>query len=289
MSGRTDSHAQTGDDSRTAAAPATVGVAGDWHGATGWAKRAIEALPDHVRTLIHLGDFGFMGSNFVGEYVHKVNRFALDRDLTILVVPGNHENYDWLAKQPVDDDGRTVAAQRILTLPRGYRFAIGGLTACAVGGAVSVDQGRRTPGKTWWPQEEISEDQATEIAVAGPVDLLFTHDMPLDSGCPSLRHQDLVNWAGERIASTSYAHHRRVRDITEALTPSRLLHGHMHNRYTNKVTWNSVDGQPFDCTIDGLACDGMEGNLALLRIDGGDSRVTDLEVGFVIKARTLKQ
>jgi len=255
-----------------------LGIAGDWHGNTTWAKAAIEVLPDDIDLLIHLGDFGFMGSNFVASYLHKVNKWAQQRGLTIWVVPGNHENYDWLATQPVDAQGRTIAAPNVLALPRGHRFMVGDLSACAVGGAVSIDQGRRTIRKTWWPQEAITDEEAAATIEGGHADLLFTHDMPLDSGCPGLSQRDLIQWAGVIVANDAYVHHRRVRDIVEALTPSNLIHGHMHERYTNPVAWKSTDGEPCDCVIDGLGCDGMRGNLGILTVDGSAVTITDLLV-----------
>ncbi len=111
----------------------------------------IAAIPDEVDRLVHLGDFGLMGSGF-DTFLYKVNRAAAARGVDVRVVPGNHENYDWIARQPTDGDG-LIAADWIRLFPRGYRFTVEGVTFCAVGGAVSVDQGRRTPGKSRWPAE----------------------------------------------------------------------------------------------------------------------------------------
>lgn len=255
----------------------TIAIAGDWHGNTGWALRAIAAIPDDVDLLIHLGDFGLMGAGF-DRYLHKINRASTARDLQIRVLPGNHENYGWIAKQPTDTEGLIDVAERIRLYPRGHRFSVANVSFCAVGGAVSVDQGRRTPGRTWWPNEEVREDEAEAIANGGHVDVLLTHDAPLGSDAPGLPQRELVEWAGAEVVAKAYLHQKRIRQITDALSPSRLLHGHMHARYTRTLVSEDPVGHPYECIVDGLSCDDMVGNVVLLTVDGGRTDLRDLAV-----------
>ena len=255
----------------------TIAIAGDWHGNSGWALRAIAAIPDDVDLLIHLGDFGLMGEGF-DRFLHKVNKAAVARDLQITVLPGNHENYRWIAAQRVDDNGLVVATDRIRLYPRGHRFVVEDVSYCAVGGAVSIDQGRRTAGQTWWPQEEVREDEAEAIANGGHVDVLLTHDAPLGSGAPGLPQRELVEWAGAEVVAKAYLHQKRIRKITDALSPSRVIHGHFHARYTRTLISEDPGGHPYESTVDGLACDDMAGNAVLLTVDGSRTELHDLVV-----------
>lgn len=258
--------------------PTSVAVAGDWHGNASWAIKCIRHLAEHtdVTLLLHLGDFGYMGEGF-DRYIHKVSREAAKAGVTIWVLPGNHENYDWLAKQPIDNQGRTITSPGILALPRGNRFTVAGVTFCAVGGAVSVDKGSRTFGRSWWPQEEITETEMNTISAGPPVDVLLTHDAPMGCATPRMDRRSFLDWVGPVVASEADAHQTRVRNIVDALHPRLLLHGHMHARYSETVEWVTPDYKPYACRIEGLACDDMEGNQILLDLtDPTNLTVTDL-------------
>ncbi|MEI6624171.1 MAG: metallophosphoesterase [Actinomycetes bacterium] len=253
-----------------------VGIAGDWHGATPWALDCVRALPEDVRTLIHLGDFGLIGSGW-DRYLFKVNREASRRDIDIKVVPGNHENHDYIARQPLDGDGMIIAAERVKLFPRGYRFTIEQVSFCAVGGAVSVDQGHRTPFTSYWPAEELDDATVAQITNQGHADVLLTHDAPLGALPPTtMSNRELVEWAGSEIASKAYLHHRRVRALTDGLSPRLHLHGHFHVRHTQTVTWPGNDAQGYTCDIESLACEGMEGNMVMLIIDDTSTTVTPI-------------
>ncbi len=254
-----------------------IALAGDWHATTWWARDCVNSLPDDVKLLIHLGDFGLMGPTRA-DYITAVNECAASRDLDVWVIPGNHEDYDWLEQRPVDDDGVAQIAERVFVLPRGYRFVIERVVFCAVGGAVSIDQGQRTMGTTWWPQEEITEAEVMEVSSGGHADVLLTHDAPINADPPSMPHADLTQFAGVAVADKAYLHHRRVQDICDALTPRRLLHGHFHSRYTRPITSTGPGGDPYECVVDGLACDRLAGNLVLTTIDGGAETIEEFEV-----------
>jgi len=254
--------------------PRTIAFAGDWHGRTGWAVTMIGLLPDDVQDIIHVGDFGLMGEGLT-EYVTKVSRAATRTNRRILVVPGNHENYTWLNKQPRSNDGAIPLTDTITVAPRGYRWTINSTSFAAAGGAVSVDKRRRVGGKSWWPQETITDDEETNICAGGHADILVTHDAPMGSGVPSMPRDALVAWAGADIAAEAEDHQRRVRRITNALTPRMLVHGHFHTRYTHPVTWVDTNGQPYDSTIHGLSCDGEAGNIILTTITDTIGTVTD--------------
>ena len=249
------------------ALPARIAVAGDWHGNARFARRMIRAVSegsgDPVYAIVHVGDFGLMG-NDLHSFVSRVNTACRARGIEMLVIPGNHENYEWIGAQATNEEGVARIASNIRLLPRGYRFTVGDKTACAVGGAVSVDRAWRTEGETWWPGEELTDAECVAICEQEPVDYLFTHDMPTEAGGASDSDEDFVRSWGQAAAMKSWAHSARIRRISDGLTPELLVHGHMHKRYTRVHQWTSSAGQPYEVRVEGLACDGMTGKIAIL-------------------------
>ena len=97
----------------------------------------------------------------------------------------------------------------------------------ALGGAYSIDEDYRTPGKSWWATELInSEDQERAIA-GGPVDVMVTHDSPEGVDIPTLRR-----WAP---IPKSQANRERLLEVVKAVRPLYLTHGHYHDRYSDKL------------------------------------------------------
>jgi Icc-related predicted phosphoesterase len=232
-----------------------VAFAGDWHGNTEWALRCVDYLDEQgdVRTLIHLGDFGFMGS--IAAYLDAVHHRAEEANINIFVVPGNHENYDWIESQSIDSNGLIHITNRIHAYPRGHRVHINGVSFCAGGGADSVDKRHRTTGKSWWPQEELTDSETETIRQQDRVEVLLTHDSPYGANTPKLPQQDFIRWVGAHIAQQSEEHQRRIRKICDALQPRILIHGHYHFRYSDNHIWKAATGFPYAITIEGLDCD----------------------------------
>lgn len=246
-----------------------IAIAGDWHGDQRWSDLLISSLPDDIDFLIHLGDFGYMGNNG-RDFAHAVTMACADKGIYLLVIPGNHENYDWIEQLPFDDEGRLTLSDRIRLAPRGYRFELAGTTFCCAGGAVSVDRARRTEGATWWPQEALTTAEVESISAGEPVDVLLTHDGPLGADPPALPHDTFVQIFGQAIATKAMAHHKLIRDISDALTPHHLLHGHFHERYTREVEWESAQGAgTYRCQIDGLGAEWDRGNTVIATVEDG--------------------
>ena len=128
-------------------------VTGDVHGGAeyGSSRFSSKSWPDG-RTLsrddvvVVAGDFGFVwdGSN--------TDRYWLDwfesKPWTTCFVDGNHENFDTLLGLPVDADGMRYLRDRIIHLPRGFRWEWGTTRCLAVGGAYSIDRILRVPGRS---------------------------------------------------------------------------------------------------------------------------------------------
>jgi Calcineurin-like phosphoesterase len=151
--------------------PDRIGVAGDWHGNTAWATRAIRKmaslLPPGPRVIVHLGDFGIWPGPDGHDYLTALTGALADADAELWFVDGNHEDFTELARLRPGPDGRSPVTDRIWHLPRGYRWRWHGREWLALGGAVSVDRALRTAGVDWWPEEEITWRQAGRSSTPG--------------------------------------------------------------------------------------------------------------------------
>ena len=132
-----------------------VRLIGDVHGLISRYARLIEDVPYSIQ----LGDMGFRESyRQLGECGVDPTRHRF--------VPGNHDEYPCLPVHALGDYGAAALA--------GFRFFY-------VRGALSVDRRWRTEGMTWWPQEELTAEQGSEVVSAyrrARPDIVLSHDCP---------------------------------------------------------------------------------------------------------------
>lgn len=218
--------------------------------------------------IICTGDFGFIWNNAKGykkkdgfgvakedseELQDCFNSLAEGTTITFLFLDGNHENFDMLnaVKKSIKWGGyvQQVAAH-VYHLMRGEIYTLDGLTFLTIGGGLSVDKKHRTEGKTWWPQEELSQDEAN-YAMKNfethnlKVDYILSHTCPqpvvnrLEAEC--LPAYDTATWGQKTDDPT-----------TIRLTPFALvgdfkawIFGHFH--IDHQTTWHH---KPYYCQID---------------------------------------
>lgn len=247
-------------------------AAGDWHGDTEWAYRAIKfAANSGGSTLIQLGDFGIWPEPGGPKYVRKVNTACEKNNIDLIVVPGNHENYDRLDKLDVDADGWLVNPEwhRIKFAPRGHVWQLhNGMWAAALGGAGSIDKNTREPHKSWWEQEAITMDNVDTLIKnmaakdIKAVDVMFTHECPAGIARPELSGNKPV-WVTPDVEA--YCNNQRVllRYAMDAATPSALYHGHWHQWFADLVDGVSRSTYAeYNAWVFGLSMNGMpEGHM----------------------------
>ncbi len=181
--------------------------------------------------VIILGDFGgIWNANGEDGYERWWLNWLESKPFTTVFVDGNHENFDRLAKlEEREWNGGKVGVVResIFHLKRGEVFNINGKTFLAIGGAKSVDQEYREEGKTWWPQEEVTDadlenaDKNLE-KVGNKVNYILAHDIPL-SKKPKfnfMKAPSATNWRLEQIHQTTeyemwFAGHYHMSEIDE--------------------------------------------------------------------------
>jgi hypothetical protein len=244
--------------------PERIAVAGDWHGDTAWATRAVhqmgKLLPQSgPRVIVHLGDFGIWPGLSGQEYLAGVEAALAAAGAELWFVDGNHEDFSQLARLRPDPDGRERVTERIWHLPRGHRWRWGERDWLALGGAVSLDRAYRTPSIGWWPEEEITRAQAAAVIEAGPADVMITHDCPA-----GVEHTfpPLPPWWPTAVLRRNDAHRSLLREVVLATRPGWLMHGHLHLDYQRRV---DLGGGPLEIT--GLDRDGADhGNWATLEV-----------------------
>lgn len=232
------------------ATPDRVLFTGDWHGRHGWAKAMLrQARLEGADTLVQLGDFGLWHGRDGEYFLNEVARHAAHYEVNVLWLDGNHENFDVLDQLPVGRHGLTCVRPRVWHLPRGFRWTWAGMRFLSLGGATSLDRPYRTPGMSWWPQEELTLAQAHAASAGGAVDVMLTHDCPSGVDVPGLPPASMWDPAELRRANQ---HRDLLRAVVEDLTPTHLLHGHFHSRYDAQLPLTGGG----TVSVTGLSCDG---------------------------------
>lgn len=166
---------------------AKIFITGDTHGAIDISKLSFFEYADMDITkddiLIVAGDFGVPWSNPADMLDGALINFYDSLPLTTMFIDGNHDNFIALKKLPTCEKfGVTCGAvsESIYHIRRGEVLDVAGGILC-IGGANSVDKLARTPYVSWWPDEEITEediDKATKAIAMHQPSVVISHDAP---------------------------------------------------------------------------------------------------------------
>jgi hypothetical protein len=116
---------------------------------------------------IILGDGGFLWPGNEKTDTYNYRTFAA-RPFPILSVIGNHEPMYGMSLPEMDIGiGETVYLVKekplVAYLKRGKVYHIDGFKMLVMGGALSIDQAYRIPGKSWWKEEYWSEREKADL------------------------------------------------------------------------------------------------------------------------------
>jgi len=273
-----------------------VMISGDWHGNALWADHVIKQAHDNdVKIILQLGDFGIWpfrnkrpknmnitkASANLFPFTEVVEFVAAKANVTVVVIPGNHEDYDQINAIPLEDKGDGWGlvqhfSDHIIFLPRGYRFTIettdgtAETSFIAVGGAPSIDFEYRKLGTSWWLEEALTDDDETRIvseAIDWPlsdsghgVDVFLSHDAPEPLAPVIQRIVD--NPQGWSHAGLKYSAdgRNRITRIFNAVRPKFVFHGHYHVRASADLIGGRAFERPFDFHVESLDMDEKYGN-----------------------------
>lgn len=254
--------------------------AGDFHGNMKHARRiCVIAERLEADAIVELGDFGFVwshdtnsttGAGTAKSRLDVLNQTPEQFELPLYWLDGNHENFDAMASLGARTDAGSMVklGSHVTYIPRGFVWEWDGVRFLAMGGAQSIDKEWRTPGKSWWPQELITEtdmDRAVTNLGGVGVDVMLAHDAPELPPALHAYMTDPDNENGDyKCDPDSERNRRRLRTLLDQADPGLYVHGHMHHRYDD-----TLGGTLGGTRIAGLACDGM-GSDAYLCIDTAD-------------------
>ena len=203
----------------------TVRIIGDCHGAINTPSPKGKCYRDIIKDCyfsVQLGDMGFNYSGLRG--IGNKHLF----------IPGNHDNYDALPIQALQDFGPVKLGPFSLFYARGEW---------------SIDIKQRTEAmrqgfqKCWWEEEELSFKEMEEC-----LDLykFCKPDTVLTHGCPASISEEVgspgvwaaFGWDGPRTSNTQLL----LQNMFEAHQPKLWLFGHYHRKWTKEV-----NGTTFMC------------------------------------------
>lgn len=257
----------------------TLLIAGDIHGNPYHVTYLFqEALNAGVNGILQVGDMGCWEHYDMGSYFALCSDLAVQNNLPLYWIDGNHENFDLLFRKygpggpchEMTEEGFWRIRDGVYYIPRGTRWNWSGVELMGLGGAYSIDghprrleeeeilqayeRGQRT-GKigrlgamlangdhvSWWPQEEITDaDVDRALSSLEPVDVLFTHDKP--------RNAD-PGWK-RSILRPALANQDKIQRVVDTLKPRILMHGHLHHPYEQTIT-----GYDYATRVVSLNCD----------------------------------
>lgn len=215
-----------------------IAFVGDIHGKPAAFEHTLAtALNRGVTSIVQVGDFwiydGSKEPTKLERIITRVCRDArMDADLVdYRFIDGNHENFDFLTPDAADP---VRISEHVTYIPRGSRVTLAGADLLFLGGASSADREWRTEGKTWWPAENITEDQldrALTTSGRGPVDVLVTHE------ATTAVFADLCARGGHTFDKMNDppgdANRVKLDQLVDAARPRALVHGHHHTGYAS--------------------------------------------------------
>lgn len=219
-------------------------MSGDTHGD----RTNVASLLDHANNnncskIMILGDFGYFEHIPQSpSFVEAISREAVKSNIDIHWIKGNHDNHEMLNR--LYGDKISEIAERVIYHPNCSTWEWDGVVFGSMGGAVSIDKNQRTPGHTWWPDEEISSADLYNCEKMGKVNVLLTHDCPLSGNV-----EDYVDFKQDAL---SMEHRRKLQHVVEVTTPDILFHGHFHIRYTGKGNYTLTERTYVEFPIIGL-------------------------------------
>lgn len=227
-----------------------ITFAGDWHGEADQALLVLKyAFQTHSFVIYQAGDFGIWDGD--EAFLSSLDTALGWYNQTLYFVDGNHENFDRLYGYPIDEDtGLRPIRDNIYHIPRGWYGFIDplqdgklsldnphgvGISFLGLGGAYSVDQKWRKPGRSWWPQEVVTDEEISHAVSKGRADVLLMHDCPAPAPLLAVDDPFLVIQAtkffGVEAIDKANEHRSRLTPVLHSAQPLLLVHGHYH-RYS---------------------------------------------------------
>jgi len=206
-------------------------ILGDVHGWWGDMIKIIDALkPDLV---LQVGDFGY----FPHHKGYDPRARGVASPVPVYFCDGNHEDHDALATLRAQAGGERTGheiAPNIFWQDRGSTINLpDGRVALFCGGGDSIDKRRRIEGESWFPGEQINDEDMDSLP-DGRVDIVISHTCPNRMILNAVPYPDALVHDPARV---------RLDEVLDRYRPAQWFFGHWHF---------PIQGETGDCKWFGL-------------------------------------
>lgn len=196
-----------------------------------------------ITNLIILGDFGVpwydcpVDENGIHPS-NKTDKYLLDwynkKPFKIFAVMGNHDNYDMLEKLPsVTMFSSTVlkVSDNIFYLKRGEVYNIENKKILVLGGARSDDKAYRKIHESWWPQEELSNEEKQHcLSILKKTDFNFDYILSHTGSSAGIACTDSYYLNEENLIELKDDSNVAFNDLIDSkVTYKKWFFGHWHS------------------------------------------------------------
>ena len=234
-----------------------IGFAGDWHSnPAGVGEKTRQLSQPGVTRLMHVGDFVLWPDRAGRRILDQINGYAEESGILIVVTPGNHEDWRYLAAA---EGVPAMIRSQIVALPRGHRWTHRRRSFVSFRGAVSIDLQFRRLGRSWWMEELPTVEEGAALAASGHGEIMVSH-VSATPGTPLVNRIRATpnRWSTDALAYSDVGA-RRITAAWDAVALDVLVHGHFHVQDAVTV--------PSGQRIVSLAAEENPGNVLLLNLD----------------------
>lgn len=234
---------------------------GDTHGDLYFLEEALATACGSCDAVFQLGDFGFLWPKH--DNMDEVESLVEQYEIPLFWIDGNHDWHPEIRKRYMSKNfNHSGRCADVYHVRRGCTVKLGRgedmLTIAGLGGAPSIDQAFRKPGKSWWPEETIEPSDL--LSLPDSVDVLATHDAP--SMPPGFLLTEMASFNEVSEHNRSY-----IRQAISKTCPSLVVHGHWHKRY-------SLPATRLCPPVEGLHCNQGPANQAYLVVEKKSGKLT---------------
>jgi len=196
-------------------------IVGDSHADYNYIKKMYTlAIKNRCEAIIIAGDFGYWPDDNQGkQFLWHLNQLFKDKEMKLYFVDGNHEDFHHIKKLPQYKVSEVPEAKNVFYIPRGIIAEIDDRKIMGFGGAVSIDKKYRIVDKSWFKEEQITNEHIKNMD-KGDIDILITHDAPM-----------MPNKERFKNDIESHIHREKIQQICMIKEPKMLVHGHYHTYY----------------------------------------------------------
>ncbi len=216
-------------------------IAGDSHADYYYVRKILlKAIENNIQNVIICGDFGYWpNDNQAKNFMYCLNKLMKYKNIKLFFVDGNHEDFKHIMKLPQSMVSEIPYIKNCFYIPRGITTTIDERKIMGFGGAVSIDKEYRVVNESWFAEETIKDEQIDNMKDIENIDILITHDAPLNICC---------GIAGYKNDPESDLNRQQIQKICKIVNPKILCHGHYHRQF--KYSYLDIECYGLGCNLD---------------------------------------